>query len=293
LNQNANFKAELILVLVTILAGMGWVFAKEVLVGLPPFFFIAFRFLIGGGALFLVGKKYFHGVKWADLKQASIVGVVMGVTMMFWIIGLDQGSSLGVGAFITSLGVVMVPVMARFMFGQRPPLSIWVALPFAILGLAFLALSNGVGFEMSQLYFFCAAVCVAFQLNLLARFSLSIHALVLTAIQLTVAGVFLLIVSLLTEALPSSISVDVAGWLLASGLIATSLRYLLQNYALSLTPVSHGAVIMNLEPVWAAIFAVVWFAEVMAGGQVFGCLLIFAAMLISRWPQIKLIFKHN
>jgi drug/metabolite transporter (DMT)-like permease len=60
---------------------------------------------------------------------------------------------------------------------------------------------------------------------------------------------------------------------------------------MSLTQVSHAAVIMNLEPVWTAIFAVFWFSESMGGGQVFGCCLIFVAMLVSRWSQIKMIFK--
>jgi drug/metabolite transporter (DMT)-like permease len=60
---------------------------------------------------------------------------------------------------------------------------------------------------------------------------------------------------------------------------------------MSLTPVSHAAVIMNLEPVWTAIFAVIWFSEAMGVGQVFGCSLVFVAMLVSRWSQIKMIFK--
>lgn len=160
-----NFKAELILVLVTILAGFGWIFSKEALAGLPPLFFMGVRFIIAGFVLFLAGQKYFRGLDWKDLKQASLVGVVMGITMLFWVMGLDQSSNLGVGAFITSLGVVLVPLVARFMFKERPPMSIWVALPFAIVGLGFLALNNGLNFEFSHLFFLGAAIGSAFQLN--------------------------------------------------------------------------------------------------------------------------------
>lgn len=291
MKQGFGFKAELILVLVTILAGFGWIFSKEALVGLPPLFFMATRFIIAGFVLFLVGQKYFRGIKWADLKQAVLIGVVMGVAMMSWITGLDKGTNLGVGAFITCLGVVFVPIIGRLMFGIRPPMSIWIALPVAVIGLAFLALSNGLSFESAHLYFLGTAIAMGFQLNLLSRFLMRMHALVLTSIQLLVAGVVLLSVSLPTETLPHSISMSVVGWFLASALISTSLRYLLQTYGLSLTPVSHGAVIMNLEPVWAAIFAVLWFNEIMTLGQVFGCFLIFVAMLVSRWPQIKGLFK--
>nr|WP_264193968.1 DMT family transporter [Marinomonas algarum] len=286
-----SFKAELILVLVTVLAALGWIFSKEALAGLPPLFFMGVRFLLAGFVLFLAGQKYFKGLHWQGLKRAGFVGVVMGVAMMFWITGLDKGSNLGVGAFITSLGVILVPLVARFMFGQRPPLSVWTALPFAVMGLALLALNNSLGFEAAHLFFLAAALSLALQFNLLSRFSMSLHPLVLTAIQLSIAGIVMLIVSAFTEHIPDTISLDVGGWLLASSLIATSLRFLLQTYAMSLTPVSHAAVIMNLEPVWAAIFAVIWFGEVMGISQVLGCGLIFFAMLVSRWPQIKATLK--
>lgn len=292
MQQKFAFKAELILVLVTILAGAGWIFSKEALMGMTPLFFISMRFLVGGLVLLLIGHRYFRGVKWEEIKPVILIGAVMGVAMLCWIMGLYQSSNVGVGAFITCMGVVFVPIIGRFMFGDRPATSIWVALPFAIIGLGFLALSNGLNFEISHLYFLGTAIAVAFQLNLLSRFLLRVHALVLTSVQLTTAGVLLLIVSLLTESLPTSISPHIFGWFLASALLATSLRYLLQMYAMSLTPVSHAAVIMNLEPVWAAIFAVFWFGEVMSLGQVFGCCLIFMAMLISRWSQIRKMFKH-
>ena len=293
MNQNFAFKAELLLILVTIFAALGWVFSKESLAGMPPLFFIAMRFLIGGGALLLIGKKYFHGVQWREVFPVILIGAVMAMAMLFWIMGLKQSSNLGVGAFIACLGVVFVPFIGRLLFGDRPTLSIWLSLPIAVLGLAFLALSDGLELEISHLYFLGTAICVAFQLNLLSRFLISMHALVLTSIQLTTTGVLLLIVSLFVEGTPSGISINIMGWLLCSALISTSLRYLLQMYAMSLAPVSHGAVILNLEPVWAAIFAMLWFNEIMTIGQTIGCFLVFIAMLTSRWPQVRSIFIRS
>jgi drug/metabolite transporter (DMT)-like permease len=293
LKQGSHLKAEFILVFVTVLAGLGWIFSKEALAGLPPLFFMGARFLVAGFILVLAGRRFFYGLVWDDVKKAMLVGLVMGVAMMFWISGLDRASNLGVGAFITSLGVVLVPVFGRFIFKDHPPKSIWVALPVAVAGLAFLALGNGVSYEVAQLLFLGAALTFAFQFNLLSRLSTRIHVLVLTAIQLMVAGCFLLLLSVFSEDLPSSVSLEVAGWFLASALIATSLRFLLQTYGQSLTPTSHAAVIMNLEPVWTSLFAAVWFSESMSQQQLVGCGLIFLAMLISRWTQIRAIFTAS
>lgn len=288
-----HLKAEMILVFVTILAGFGWIFSKEALTGLPPLFFMGTRFLVACFILVLVGRKHFFGMRWRDMRPAVLVGVVMGFAMMFWVEGLDKTANLGVGAFIASLGVVLVPVVAKFLFKEQPPKSIWIALPVAVIGLAFLALDGGLKFEMGQLFFLATALMSAFQFNLLSRQSTRMHVLVLTAIQLGVAGILLLTVSLLTETVPHVVPMEVAGWFLASTLIATSLRFLLQTYGQSLTPVSHAAVIMNLEPVWTALFASVWFSQHMSTGQIFGCFLIFVAMIVSRWQQIKKIFQSS
>lgn len=293
MRQLTHFKAELILVLVTVIAGFGWIFSKEALAGLPPFFFMGVRFLIAGFVLLLAGRKFFTGLKWKDVKAAIVVGFLMGLAMAFWSLGVDQGSSLGVGAFITSLGVILVPIFARFIFGDRPPRSIWFALPVAVIGLACLALNGQVAFEWALVYFFIAALVFALQFNMLSRLSTRLHVLVLTAMQLCSAGCFLMLLSILTETWPEVVPLPIFGWFLASTLIATSLRFLLQTYGQSLTPASHAAVIMNLEPVWTALFAVIWFGEQMIAVQVVGCVLIFSAMLISKWTQIRAVFTPN
>jgi len=286
-------KAELILVAVTIVAAFGWIFSKEALAELPPIFFLGVRFVIAGIVLFFVGARFFKGIRWQDLKGATLVGAVMSIAMMFWIVGLDQVSNIGVGAFINSLGVILVPVFARFMFKERPARSIWVALPIAVIGLGCLALGNGVSSEWAQGFFLVSAITFAFQFNLLTRMSTKLHVLVLTAIQLFTAGVVMLMVSPTIEEVPHSVSLPIVGWFLASTLIATSLRFLLQTYGQSLTPASHAAVIMNLEPVWTALLAAIWFSETMTSLQLIGCALIFSAMLVSKWSQVRAFLRRK
>ena len=287
MSQPTRLKAELILVMVTLIAALGWIFSKEALAGLPPLFFMGVRFLVAGFVLLLVGGKYFRGVRWLDVKGAILMGGVFGFAMMFWIKGLDESSNLGVGAFINSLGVILVPVLARFLFAERPSNSIWLALPVAVVGLGCLALSDGIALEWGQVYFFLAALLFALQFNLLTRMSNRLHVLVLTTLQLLTAGALHLLFSSVLETIPHTISTPILGWFLASALIATSLRFLLQTYGQSLTPASHAAVIMNLEPVWTALAAAVWFNEQMSRMQVLGCGLIFVAMIVSKWTQIR------
>lgn len=79
------------------------------------------------------------------------------------------------------------------------------------------------------------------------------------------------------------------GWLLASALLATTLRFLLQLHGQSLTTPSHAALIMMLEPVWTALAAAWWFAETMSA-PARRLRLIFLALVVSRWAWLHGLF---
>ncbi|WP_372981867.1 EamA family transporter, partial [Marinobacter sediminum] len=81
------------------------------------------------------------------------------------------------------------------------------------------------------------------------------------------------------------------GWILASAIIGTAGRFLIQTYAQSLSAHSHGVVILILEPVWVSLFAALWFGETMSGTQLGGCALIFAALLVNRWGALSKALK--
>ena len=232
----AHARADLVLLLVTLLAAAGWIFSKEALQGLPPLFFIGIRFLLAG--------------------------------------------------------VVLVPVMGWVIFRERAPLSTWVSLPVAVAGLGLLSLRGGFTLAPGQGWFLLAALCFSLHFTLMARIAPRIPAVILTAIQLLMVGMVNLVISALTEPWPQSVTLPVVGWLLASALVATSLRFALQTYGQSLAPASHVALLMTLEPVWTALLGALWYGQSMALTQLLGCSLIFGAMLISRWRWLRGLFSR-
>ncbi len=272
------------MLLVTLCAAGGWMFSREALQGgLPPLLFMGVRFLLAGLLLAAIGAGQLRRLGRADLLRAGATGLVMGVAMLCWILGLHHASHVGVGAFITSLGVILVPVVGRLAFGVHVTASTWAAVLAAAAGMSLLSLESGLRFALSDLYFLATAVALAVQFNLNSRYVARIPVVALTAVQLLVVGVMELVISLFAEAWPAAVSAGVLGWLAASILIATSLRFFLQIQAQGMAPVSHAALIMTLEPVWTALLGMVWLGERMNGLQLAGCAMIFLALLISRW----------
>ncbi len=298
-------KSDLLLVLVTLMAAISWMFSKEAVLLMPPLMFMAMRFLLAGSVLAVIAWPSLKRLSLDQIKRSAGVGRVFGVAMSCWVMGLFHATHVGEGAFLTSLGVVIVPVLARVVFREEQPLSTWFAIPVAVSGLALLSLKNGFRPEIGQLFFVGAAFIFALYFTLNTRAANQrtvvnnrgetvekhrVPALPLTSIALLTVGTVTLVESTLLEPWTPTLenfSGILAMWIIASAIVGTAGRFLLQTYAQSLSAHSHGVVILVLEPVWVALFAAGWFSETMSATQLAGCGLIFLALLINRWGVIS------
>lgn len=303
-------KSDFLLVGVTLLAAVSWIFSKEAILLMPPLLFMALRFLIAGLVLALVAYPSLRRLSADQIRRSLGVGLVFGIAMSLWIMGLVNIESMGEGAFLTSLGVVIVPIIARLVFREAQPASTWLAIPIAVSGLALLSLKNGFRPEAGQLFFVAAATIFALYFTLNTRTAnqrtvinrrgetvekAKVPALPLTAMALTTVGLVTLTESAVLEpwlATFQQAPANLIGWVLASALIGTAGRFLVQTFAQSLSAHSHGVVILVLEPVWVALFAALWFGETMSALQLAGCGLILAALIVNRWTALSKALKQ-
>jgi len=285
--KRAPWQADALLLLVTLLAAGGWIFSKEALAGMPPLLFIGTRFLLAGLMLTLFAWPALRRMPARRIRRGAFVGLLFSAAIAFWVLGLEHSTHLGESAFIHSLGILLVPIVARLLFGDRPPRTTWVALPVALIGFVFLSLNAGFSVEASQLFMVCSALCFALLINVNTRVVRNLPPLPFATLQLLVVGGVLTLLSLLTERETLNLSPTILGWFLASVLFASSLRFYVQIKAQSMTTPSHAAVILMLEAVWTALLAGWWFSETMTLLQLMGCGLIFTALLINRWYWVR------
>ncbi|WP_028023209.1 DMT family transporter [Enterovibrio calviensis] len=276
-------RASLILLFATVLAAWGWIFSKEAIQGMPAFGFIGLRFILASLCILPFCFRQLKVVDRGVLARAAGVGCVLACAILFWIFAMSVSTSLGEGAFIMSLSMLIVPPIAWLLFKQKPPRIFWFSMPIAVGGLALLSL-GGVGWQLSpsQIWFLLAALFLAVHFNLNNRYAQRIPTLVLTCVQLFSTGVVATIASLLTETWPDTISPSIWGWFTLSVLVATSLRYLMQTLGQKGASAANAAIIMILEPVWTVILSVVWYSESMPAHKVAGCALIMLSLLIYR-----------
>ncbi len=285
--SNHSLKADVLLIIVTLLAAISWMFSKEAVSIMPPLLFIGSRFLLAGVFLALFSKRSLLGLNPQQWLASAQVGILFGMSMCLWIFGLFYAKNLGEGAFITSIASILVAPISYFIFKAKVERSNWFALPIAFIGLGLLGLENGFHPEPSQLFFLGAAVLLSLTFILNGRAAARMSAAALTAISLSFVGIIAIIISASSETWPETTTLLMIQWLLLSALIGTAARFLLQTYAQGLTTPSHAAVIMILEPIWTALIAAAWFNERMSELQLIGCSLIFAALIINRWSSVR------
>ena len=290
MSMSPAWRADLYLLLATFLAALGWIFSKEVLNALAPLLFLGLRFLIGGLLLLPFAWPSLRVLTRADFQRILRISLVFTLALVLWMYGLAHTQHLGVGAFLNTLAIVLVPIIS-IAYGERPSFLVWLALPVTILGMALLFLESHFALNLGEIIFLVAAVLFAFSFVFTSHAAAGLPVIALTALQLMIVGGVSLGLSAVIDEWTFQQAPNIWGWLLLSIVIATSARFLIQIKGQALAPASHAVLILTLEPVWVAIVAAIWFGERMTLLQILGCILIFCAVLLSRWRAILQLLK--
>lgn len=298
-------KSDLLFVSAALLAAISWMFSREAVLAMPPLLFLSLRFLLAGSVLAAFGWQQLVRLSRQQLVRGVGVGIAFSAGMSCWVTGLHLTSHIGEGAFIISLNVVFVPIIARLVFSEEQPATTWLALPVAMAGLALLSLNGGFDPEAGQIFFLLAAIILAFYFTLNSRAAnnnpagrpsrrAALPVYPLTTIALTMVGVVTLIMSLLLEPWAptfNNFGSNLVLWIVLSAIVGTACRFFIQTWAQSLAAHSHGVVILSMEPLWVALFAAGWFGETMVLQQFAGCTLILTALLVNRWHTVRALVR--
>ena len=282
-----KLRAEPVLIITTLLAGAGWVFSKEAIQELPPFGFIGIRFIFASLLLLPFCFSALKKALWQDCVRSMGVGVLLSAALFCWIHAISISDTLGEGAFIMSLSMLFVPLLAWPLFGNRPPRAFWFSLPIAFSGLFLLAWNDGWNVSASQLWFIFAAIGLATHFNFNSKYSASLPPILLTTLQLFTVGCLGTVLSFFLETWPQEVSLITWKWVLLSVLLATSLRYLLQTVGQKWVTPTNAAILMLLEPIWTMLLSVWIYDESMPLNKLFGCGLLLLSLVFYRFSQVR------
>lgn len=246
---------------------------------------LALRFAIASLVLILVAGKHLK-MSMTTLRRGILLGLLYGVAQILQTVGLAH-TAASVSGFITGLYVVLTPILGALILRTKISSITWLAVGLATVGLGVLSL-NGFSVGYGELLTLAAAAIYAGHIVALSRMSAPGTTMSLTLVQMIVITVVCALAGLRGGfELPSSaLDWAMVGYL---ALVAGALTMFLQTWAQAHVEPTSAAVVMAMEPVWAAAFAVTLGSESITVRMVIGGLAILAAMyLVELAPRIKL-----
>jgi len=305
--QKNNIKGSLILLLAALLWGFAFVAQCDASDKISPFAFNCMRSLIGSFVLavyILIKDKFIVGNQSKALisKSNIIAGAVCGFLLMFAINFQQYGiffypKGVAVSArsgFITALYVILVPLFSVFL-KKKIPLTVWTGVTIAVLGVYLLCLSNGFsGIYLGDILMFFCAITFALHILVVDKFCTTIDGVLLSMLQFLFCGIFSGILSLFFEEIPKIADIQSAlPQILYLGIMSCGVAYTLQIVGQKYAEPTIASISMSFEGVFAALGGWLVFGNKLSLRELFGCVLLFIAVIIAQLPTPKFSTKKE
>ncbi|WP_290871618.1 DMT family transporter [Aquabacterium sp.] len=278
----------LALLAVTMVWGTTFPAMKAMSGDLQAFEIIVLRFAVSSAVLW----PFLRGLRPQEWRWGLLMGKVMFVATALQVSGLGLTSS-NRNAFLTGLNVVLVPIIASTL-GQRLGWPVVAGAVLSVLGMTGLFYESAPWSLGDTLTLASAFVYAAYVLTFescakaTAREGLPCRPERLAAVQsfvmLGLGGVGVLGVH--GDALATlGTRAEAHLWpIVYLGLVASAGIVWLQAWGQARVRAVEAALMYGLEPVFAAITAVFYIHEVLAGRALLGAALIVLGVMLSQWP---------
>lgn len=278
--RSGSTPATVALLAATALWGSTFLVTKNSLDTMSVTNLLAWRFGIAAVVLLALGGQRLRTMAARDRRRSGLIGLFLAGGFVAQTAGL-QYTSAAVSGFLTGLMVVLTPLIAATLFGERVSRRGWLAVALAAAGLALVSLR---GWEVSPgaLLTLLGAAGFSLQIASLSHWATRENSYSLTTVSVTVAAVACGVTAGLTGELTLPSGTEEWGALLYLALGATCLGLLLQAWSQSRLSATTSALLMTMEPVFAAVIAVLVGGETVSTRVWLGGLLIVAAMLLAE-----------
>ena len=275
--KNKKRSAQILLVFITLIWGVTFIMVKDALNDAGPFAFGTLRFTIAGILTLAVVNKSIFTLTKTEVIGGLVCGFFLFGGYAFQNFGLMQ-TSASKSAFITSVSVLIVPIILYLFNIQKVKIKVWIAVVVATIGLYLLLDPRGGMMNWGDILTFgCAlgfAVHIIFQSYYVKK---KVRILPFFLVQAWIVVGLSFINSLIFEPIFAIWTPRLISALLVTGIAATFIAILLMIWAQQILNPSETAIIFSLEPVFATVFAIIFAGEILGlWGYIGGGLIVLA-----------------
>ncbi len=288
MKNKKSLYADLSLLLVAIIWGSGFVVTKSTLDHITPYYMLSYRFMISFLLMGIVFFKRFKKAKLEDFKAGFLIGIFLFGGFATQTVGLNY-TTVGKQAFITATNVVMVPFIYWGISKKKPGIYEVVSALLCFIGIGILSFENSLRMGYGEFLTLICAMFFALHISAIGYYSKKHDPVVLSIIQMLVAGILSIIFALIFEPKASNISNEAISSILYLSIFSTLIAFLLQNVAQKYTTSTHTAIILSLEAVFGGLMSLIFLKEPFTTKFLIGCIAIFISIITTetKWEFLK------
>ncbi len=276
-------KSILYILIATIIWGSTFPLMKIALEYINPILFNLLRFLIAVIIFLPFSIKRLLNFRKTDFFSGIILGLFVSMGYIFQIVGLkytDPDSS----TFITSLYIVVAPILAYFLLKEKLKIKNGISLIIAIIGLLLISHSYEYGFNTGDILTVISAISYGFQVVLIDKYSKEMDIFILSFYQLLFVTIF---TSFLLPFYGISLifNTSIILIIIYISVFATAIALFMQIIGQRDIDSKTASFIFVFEPVFGAIFSFLIFSENFDYSMFAGSVLILIASFISIYQK--------
>lgn len=263
--------------------GFAFVVVKNSLDLIPASYMLAFRFTIAAVLLAAIFWKRLRTLNRKIIREGAFLGFLLFMSYLLQTIGCDY-TTAGKNAFLTTVYVVIVPFLHWMLNHKKPDAYCMGAAFLAIAGIGLLSLKGDLSMNIGDVLTLICGLGYALHMIYIDRYTEKEDPVVLTILQLGFAAAFSWVISpVMDGGFPAAAFCgDIVIGMLYLGILSTMLGFLLQNVCQKYTTPNTASLLLSMESVFGVLFSVLFLGEVMTGRMVFGCILLFAAVITAE-----------
>ena len=240
--------------------------------------FLFSRFVLAVVVMILIRPQCIKLFNRDLLVRAAIAGLFLGAGYILQTLGLKL-TGAAITGFITGLYVVFTPLIAAVVLKARITLMTWGCVVVATVGLALLSLQGwSIGF--GELLVLGSAFAFGAHIIALGKWSSGRNAYAMTVVQLAMCALLTGIASLLEGGY--SLPPDDGVWatVIFTAVVCTAVAFVIQTWSQAHMSTTKVAVILTMEVVFAAFFAIAFGGETLTLQKALGGVLVVIAMFV-------------
>ena len=220
--------------------------------------FLATRFVVAVVVMILLRPSVLRKINKEMLLKGSLAGLFLGTGYIFQTLGLAR-TGAAITGFVTGLYVVLTPLIAAVFLKEKIKAFTWFCVVLATIGLALLSL-RGWEVGIGEALVFVSAIAFAAHIVTLSKWSLGFDAYALTIVQLSICALLTGVISI-GQGYEKPTDSGVWGVVIFTAVIATAVAFIVQTWSQAHMSSTKVAVILTMEVVFAALFAVAFGGE--------------------------------